>query len=122
MVDSWFPTVLLGLISACVLVMTCVFVMTASDLRRVLRHMETLLPDCAHAIREARQTLGTMRRLVTRMTRLARHVEGVVTQACEVAADTIGEVLDLRARARRFLAQWHGKNGARSGPRRLARE
>jgi hypothetical protein len=122
MVDAWLPTLLLGLISACVLVMTCVFVMTANDLRRVLRRVETLLPDCARAIREAQQALGTTRRLMARASRLARQVEGVVAQACEVAADTIGEVLDLRARARRFLAQWHGKNGARSGPRRLARD
>lgn len=119
MVESWLPTVLLGVISACVVVMTGILVMTAGDLRRLLRHVDALLPDCAQALREARRTLGTTRRLATRATHLARSVEGVVRQACQAATDTISDVLDLRAQARRFLARWN--NGARSGPRRMAR-
>lgn len=119
MAELWFPTVLLGVISACVVVMTGILLMTATDLRRLLRHVDAMLPDCAQALREARQTLGTTRRLASRTTHLARSVEGVVKQACQAATDTIGDVLDLRARARRFLAKWN--NGARSGPRRFAR-
>jgi len=102
-----------------VVVMTAILVMTAGDLRRLLRHVDAMLPDCAQALREARRTLGTTRRLVLRATHLARSVEGVVKQACQAAAETISDVLDLRAQARRFLGKWN--NGARPGPRRVAR-
>lgn len=116
MPEAWFITTVLALIGACLVVMTITAVMVASDLRRILRGLNTLLPKFETVAKDARQVLTGARRVVAGADRATRQVERVVQRVCETAEGTVERVMGLKAQAETFVSKWFG-NGARSGSR-----
>ena len=113
MSDSALIAALLGLIGACLLVMTVTMVTTACQFRATLRRFHALLPD-AH--RSFRQSL----RLLRRANAAAQHVEGAMTSVSHAVLGALDRVGELKRKAQRFL-QEHGGNGAGADPRRHRR-
>ncbi len=116
MPEAWFITTVLALIGACLVVMTITTVMVASDLRRTLRGLNTLLPKFETVAKDARQVLAGARRVVARADRATQQVEQVVQRACATAGETMERVMGLKAQAETFVSKWFG-NGARSESR-----
>ena len=117
MSETSLIVVLLGLISICMVVLTAVLSMTARDMRRTLRRVNTMLPRCDEAIRDLHHAMGQVHQVLKQATQITRHVETVVSKACTAALDVIDPVLTWKGRAETFFAERFG-NGARSGPRR----
>ena len=121
MSEPFIGVILLGVISLCLVTITVSLLVTARDLRRVLKRVDAILPACDQAAQEARRILGEARQLLKRTHKTARHIETVVEQACHVASDVIEQVVSLKGRARTFLAKRLFGNGARADSRRQFR-
>lgn len=92
----------LGIIGACLTILTMTVVITAAELRRTLR--------------DTRVSLRHVRRLLVRADRATNAVEAIVQQIYETATDTIGQFTRLRRRAQAFWVG-HAGNGAGVDPR-----
>lgn len=113
---SWWAVTLLGVMSVCAVVMTVTVCLAVRDLRRTMRHVNTMLPDCDKAVQDTRHTLAHIRRLLVRGDHAAHEVERVIHRACDAASAIIERVVFLKERAEDVLAGRFG-NGARSGSR-----
>ena len=101
----------LGLMSLCAFVVATVLVVTARDVRRTLRRIQTILPDCQGAVHEAHQ-------LLKRANQASRHVESVVQAVSDTTTQAMEQFALLRKKAKHlFGLTHHNGNGARGGPR-----
>ena len=109
MVDAMLVPLLLVGIGLVLAVIAVTLVVVAMDLRRTLRGVDALLPDCHRAVQEARRVLSHAQAA-------SHHLAGVIVKACNVAALTIDQVGMLKDRAETFLSERLGiGNGARAG-------
>lgn len=79
MTESHVMVLLLGLVTACTLVTTAIFLMTAGDLRRVLRRIDRFLSDCDRTCKEAERTLGVAHHLLSRADSAAEQVQDTLS-------------------------------------------
>lgn len=79
MTESHAIVFLLGLVTVCTVTTTALFLMTAGDLRRVLRQINRFLSDCDRACKEAERTLGVARHLLSRADTVAEQVNGTIS-------------------------------------------
>ena len=107
---------LLGLMSLCALIVTTVLALTAHEVRRILRRVQTILPDCAGAVHEAHRAFGEAHQLLKRTNSATRRVETVLHTASETATQAMEQFALLRKKAQAFFGH-HNGNGARGGPR-----
>ena len=107
---------LLGLISACVLILTVTLVVTARQARRTLRHLDVVLPDAAQAAREARRVMQHSRRLLVAANQATGHVEAVIRRACDAVSAALDQFDLLKERTIHVLTRPFG-NGTGAGPR-----
>lgn len=111
------PAVLLALamLCGCAITMTATLLATATELRRTLRRLNSMLPQCEAALRQANA-------LLTRTNHATRDIERLIRQATDAARGWIQQAVDLKRRAHAFMTErlW---NGHRAGaePRRTAR-
>jgi hypothetical protein len=114
---------LLVVLGGCVLIMTVAVVAAASDLRRVARRLDAVLPAAEQALRESAHVLGRLRRLLTRTDRVAARAEGIFERACSVADEALERVTALRTKALHSLNRLigNGHHGAGAVPRRHSR-
>ena len=102
MSESALSLILLAVIAACALVLTATWLAMARDVRG--------------AVQETRFAMRQARRLLARGDSATKHVETVVIQVCEAAADAVEQFSQVR-KAARHLFNGNGRHGARSGPR-----
>ena len=110
------PTLLLGVIAACLVALTVAFCATAWELRGILRRLDVMLPDLEEALREARGSFRHLRRLLAGLTRAGRQVEVIVGRVCETASDAVERVSAMGRRLRTVFTEHRG-NGAGADPR-----
>ena len=79
--------------------MAVAILVTAADLRRALRRVAALAPDCERTMREARHVLRRSQRLLVRADRAGRQVAGAVESVCAAVSDIVGQWLSLKERA-----------------------
>ena len=116
MVEAWAILTMLGLIGACLVVMTVTGLVLVLDLRRTLRGVDRMVSRLDRAAKETRHVLTGARRIVVRTGRTAQRVEQVVQRACATAEDTVKRLKGFNEHADAFVSRWFG-NGARSEPR-----
>ena len=107
----------LGLVTVCLIAMTLATLVIAGELRRTLRRLNAMLPEMARATHDARRMFQRGRRLLARADAATGHLEAVVHQACDAAADALGALGRFRARAGTLWAK-RFSNGAGAEPRR----
>ena len=102
--------------------MTVVLVVTACDLRRVLRRADGMLAHGEEAAQEAHRTLVEARHLLVRTNHATRHVEGVIGKACDMATEVIDGVAFWKGKVQGILSEHLGNgHGTGAGPRRPSR-
>ena len=116
MVEAWVILTMLGLIGACLVVMTVTGLALTLDLRRTLRGIDRMVSKFDRAAKEARHALTGAQRIVARTGRTAQRVEQVVQRACATAEDTVKRLKGFNEQAGTFVSRWFG-NGAGSEPR-----
>ena len=115
MFDSSLIAVFLGVIMACLVVMTVALLSTAWELRGTLRRLNTMLPGADATLREARHSLRQIRRMLVRTNHAARSVETVIERACEAGLDVLDRWQTFTGRAQTFLTERFG-NGRGAEP------
>ena len=118
MAVEFFALLFLSIISLCLITLTAASLTLFTDLRRVLRQLESGLPVCTRAFKELHQTLEVARQLITRTHKAGQQMEDVVHKTCDAAMDAIEPFVVFGEKVRTFLAQRFG-NGARAKPRRV---
>ena len=113
----FFELVLLAVIALCAVILTATLLVTASDMRRVLRRVTLILPEAEEALRQTNRSLTHLRKLLTHANSASQRVEAVVHQACDAASDALERVNAVKDRVMDFLSG-HAGNGAGVGPRR----
>jgi hypothetical protein len=108
---------LLAVSNLCLIILAVVAISTALDLRTTLRRINAALPEAIAALHDARRVLHRTRQMMQRGDLAAKHVAGVVHQACEAVSGVLERVAPLKATLERFIPNGH-RNGAGSGPRR----
>ena len=107
----------LGILTACLLVITLTIFVTAGELRRTLRRLNVMLPDAARAMHDARRMLRRGRRLLARADAASGYVEAVIRQACDAATDVLNAIGRFKTRTEMLWTKRFG-NGAGAEPRR----
>ncbi len=110
--DSSMMLLGMAVLCFCALVMTVTLLTTASELRRTARRVNHMLPHCETAVRQANT-------LLSRADRTTHQIERVVEQASGAALGWIEQAVELKRKAKSFMAGRFG-NGhhAGAGPRR----
>ena len=121
MTESHMMVLLLGLVTACTLATTAVFLMTAGDLRRVLRQINRFLSDCDHTCKEAKRALGVAHRILSRADTVTEQVNGVVEKSCEAAETLLGQISFLKGKVVSLWPGHPGNGGSRSRSRKVHR-
>ena len=111
----WFP--LLGIVTACLVILTLTVLVTAGELRRTLRRLNLMLPETAQAVHDARRMFRQGRRLLARADAAAGRVEAIIHQACDAATDMLGAIGRFKTRTQTLWTKRFG-NGAGADPRR----
>ncbi len=117
MAESPLLVLLLALIGVCTVIMTVTVLTTVSDLRRMIRQINAILPRCDQAVQEAQHCLGQARLLLRRANKTAQQVEQVFQRTCHAAAKALDQWVLFQGKARSFLTGRWG-NGARVVSRR----
>ena len=122
MSDSHAVVLLLGVISAGVVVMTFLLGGMLYELHRSVGHLNRLLVEGARLAHDTRHALGGVSRVMRHADRMAGHVEAVVRLASRAAMDTVEHLQLWKGQAQTFLAHRLGLgNGSRVEPRRRRR-
>ena len=102
-------------ISICAVVATVALVVTTSDLRRMVRQINRLLPDWERTLKEARQAFSQTHELLARSNRVVREGEALLGRVSEVVSNVFHPFLLLEQKARKILSGhgWNGKSGFR---------
>ena len=108
MTENHAILLLLGLVTACTMATTAIFLMTAGDLRRVLRQITRFLSDCDRTCKEAERTLGVAHHLLSRADTVAEQVQGVVEKTCNLAELALGQISFLKGKV---VSLWPGHSG-----------
>jgi hypothetical protein len=98
--DAWLLYGLLGLICACLLLLTATALLLAHDLRRTLRQVSVL-------VRHSNQAVTGARRILARAEVATGRINRIVAQACAAAEGAMGGLTKLLGNG----------NGAGEGPR-----
>jgi hypothetical protein len=122
MAEISIVVVLLAVLCAAAVTMTAIMLVTALDLRRVLRRLDhTTLPHCDATAQEARKMLAQARHILTRTNHAAGRVQSVVDRACDAASGAMDGWGEVSSHMQSWI-RGHGSNGAGSGrSRRLSR-
>lgn len=83
MPDAWLLYGLLGLISACLFILTATALVLAQDLRHTLRQINRL-------VKHSGQVMSGARRIMARADSATSRVTHLVSQACSVAERAVG--------------------------------
>lgn len=121
MMESYVMVLLLGLVTACTLATTAIFLMTAGDLRRALRRIDRFLSDCDHTRREAERALKAAHQLLSRADSAAERVQGVVDRTCGLAEAALGQFSFLKGKIVSLWPGHSGNGGGRSRSRKVHR-
>ncbi len=121
MTESNVMVLLLSLVTACTVTTTAIFLMTAGDLRRVLRQINRFLTDCDRACKEAERTLGVARQLLSRTDEAAEQIQGVVEKTCGLAELALGQIPFLKGKIVSLWPGHPGNGGSRSRSRKVHR-
>ena len=116
MPEAALVTLLLGVISVCLVAITVTALVTAREFRMTLRRINTMLPRADRALQDAQRSLTLMRQCVTRADLAAQRVEAVVHAACDVASEAVTRFSRWKGQAQQFFTARFG-NGAGSEPR-----
>jgi hypothetical protein len=116
MTESHAILLLLGLVTACAVATTAIFLMTAGDLRRVLRQIDRFFSDCDRTRKEAERTLGVAHRLLARADTTSVRIHSVIEKTCETAEALLGQFSFLKGKV---VSLWPGHSG--NGGRRPSR-
>ena len=108
---------LLGIATACLLVLTLTAIVTAAEVRRTLRRLNAMLPETAQAVHDVHRFFRQGRRLLARVDAASGYVEAVVRQACDAATDALGAFGRLKTRTQALWTKRFG-NGTGAEPRR----
>ena len=118
MPETSLVTILLGVISVCLIAITVTALLTAREFRMTLRRINVMLPRADRALQDAQRALSLMRQCVTRADLAAQRVEAVVHAACDAASEAVTRFNQWRDHAQQFLTHRFGNgNGAGSAPR-----
>lgn len=109
MPETWLLYGLLGLICACLVVMTATALLLVNDLRRTLRQINAF-------IKRSGQVVTGARRIIARADAATGRVNQIVSQACGVAESALGGLTGLKKRVGSIATKWLG-NGAGEEPR-----
>lgn len=113
--------VLLGVLATAAVAMTGIALVTALELRRMLRRLDAFLPTCDATVRETRRVMTQARHLLTRTTEAAGQVEGVVGRVCATATQAMEQFGGWGTSVQQWF-QGQTSNGAGSrGSRRQTR-
>ncbi len=91
-----------------------------AELRRFVRSVTPLMPQCDRTLREAHRTLSAIHRLVLQAQAAANQAESVVHTVYEATHGLTERFQQITQRAHAFLTERLG-NGARAEPRRHPR-
>lgn|SRR3989338_1305053 len=112
MTDMAFHLILVVLAVFCTtcLLLTALLALAVRDLRRILHHLDALLPDCRRALRDSR-------RVLLRTDRVVRAAAGIVVTVHDGIEDVAHSFRTVKDRA---LATWPGRwmTGVGSGSHR----
>jgi hypothetical protein len=114
MIDLSPLVVLLGVLTVAVIGLTTVAVVATLELRRMVRGLETLLPQCRGAASDLRKVMRQTQQLLNRGGRAAGHVESVVERACSAAEEAMDRWTSWRSNVQEWF-RGQGRNGAGSG-------
>lgn len=109
MPEAWLLYGLLGLICACLVVMTATALVLVNDLRRTLRQINVF-------VKRSGQVVTGARRIIARADVTAGRVNRIVSHACAAAESALGGLTGLKKRAGSIATKWLG-NGAGEEPR-----
>lgn len=101
----------LVILSLCMIVMTWSVMATAFELRCLLRRLNTLLPDAEQVMKDVKQSLIHLRRVMTRTDHVSKQVEGIAVKACETVSGVVEQMVALKERAEHSVGRWFGANG-----------
>ena len=118
MTEHFLILLVLGVVGGSVLLMACVIMGAARELRRTLRRIYAMLPGCESTVQEARETLTEARQLLARTNEATRHVESVIHKTCDAA----GGFVDQVARWRDLAHTWWGARSGNGTKTRVHRE
>ena len=108
MSETSLIALLLAVISMSLVILTWVIVVTARDLRRLVRRSAASLDTCEDTAREARFALAEVREFLAHANSAARRVESVMQKTCDVAAGVVAQVVRWKGKAQ---ALWGGHRG-----------
>lgn len=91
-IGSTWVIVLLGVISACAVILAVVVLMAARAGHRLLQRTAITLRHCDAAIQEAHRTLAHTRQIVTHTTQATAHVATVVHRTCDTTSHLLDQV------------------------------
>ena len=107
---------LLVLNSLCLALTAAAVALIARELRGTLRRLNTVLPESARTLREARQALRHLRRIGASGHQAARRIEQVVSRACDAASEALEQATLVKQRTMDALLGRFG-NGTSAEPR-----
>ncbi|MBI4596809.1 MAG: hypothetical protein HY737_00215 [Candidatus Omnitrophica bacterium] len=111
-----FAFVLLAVIALCAMILTATILLTATDMRRALRRVTSILPEAEEALKKTNRSLSHVQRILGRANVATQRVDHVVAQACDAASEALQRVTQLKTHVSGFF-QEHAGNGARGEPR-----
>jgi len=115
--------VFLGILTLSLCSLTVVTWLTAFELRRMFRRLDSTLGHIDRVIGTAQGTFAHARKVAARANGLTQHVEGIIRRACTVVEDGLVEVESLKDRAKAMLAHRFGSgNGMRAEPHSRSRK
>lgn len=109
MPDAWLLYGLLGLISACLLILTATALLLIQDVRRTLCQVNLL-------VKRSGQVVTGARRIIAHTDVAARRINQVVSQVCTLTEGALGGLHELKKRAGSIATKWFS-NGAGAEPR-----
>lgn len=111
--------IFLGIITACVMMLTFLAVLLFAGACIFFYRFNRVYPDLKASAAESRRAVLLLRKVLNRTNNVSKKAESLAVQACDGIAETIEQLNGIQGIAQMLLAAWP-KNGhsSRSKPRK----